>query len=55
MLELRTEFKVDFAVKNGRVVGCLLQRLQEAIKLRPNLGLLGLELLLHLGLNGVNR
>jgi hypothetical protein len=55
VLELGTELEVDLAVEDGGVVGCLLQDLQEAVDLSPDLALLGLQVLLHLGLDGVNR
>jgi len=54
MFQLRTEFEVYLAVKNGRVVSRLLQRFQKVVKLCSDFGLLGLEILLHLYLNRIH-
>jgi hypothetical protein len=53
VLELATELEVDLVVKNGGIVSCFLQRLEETVELCPNLGLLDLEVLLHFCLNRI--
>lgn len=54
MLELGTKLEVHLTIEDRGMVGSLLQLLEEGIKLGPNLSLLALESLLHLGLNGVD-
>jgi hypothetical protein len=54
MLQLGAKLEFRLTIEDRGMIGGLLQFFEEGIKLSPNLSLLALESLLHLGLDGVN-
>lgn len=54
VFEFWTELEVHLAIEDRWIICCLLEFLEEGVELSSNLSLLGLQPLLHLGLDGID-